>query len=110
VLVWPNRAQVDDALRRWAAAAADSLPELRRLGYFGSYARGEWGVGSDLDVVAIVAAADTPSTARASSWPLFELPVPADLLIYTEEEWAAMQRRPNRLARTLARETVWVFP
>jgi len=29
-----------------------------RIGYFGSYARGDWGVGSDLDLLVIVTAAE----------------------------------------------------
>ena len=31
----------------WAAREAPRHAGLRRLGYFGSYARGDWGVGSD---------------------------------------------------------------
>ena len=60
VLVWPDREQVDQAVRRWAAEELRRRPALRRLGYFGSYARGDWGVGSDLDLVAVVAQAGSP--------------------------------------------------
>src|SRR2546426_10283021 len=63
VVVWPDRAAVESALRLWAEEAA-RIPELVRVGYFGSYARGDWGVGSDLDVVLIVAGA-RPPLARA---------------------------------------------
>ena len=38
------------------------------------------------------------------------LPVPADLVIYTDAEWRELERGNGRFARTLARETVWVFP
>ena len=60
VLVWPDRTIVDRAVRAWAAAAAARRGDVRRIGYFGSYARGDWGVGSDLDLVAIVDAAVEP--------------------------------------------------
>src|SRR5438132_2078201 len=68
VLVWPNRAQVDEAVRRWARASGALHPGVRRLGYFGSYARGDWGVGSDLDLVAVVDESDEPCERRALSW------------------------------------------
>ncbi len=110
VLVWPNQAEVDDAVRQWAAHVAVVRPELRRLGYFGSYARGDWGVGSDLDLVAIVSASNEPRARRALRWDVTTLPVHADLLIYTELEWRQLVATGGRFGRTLSREIVWVFP
>src|SRR5438093_13247861 len=52
VLVWPNRAQVDRAVRDWANRIVAEHRDVRRLGYFGSYARGDRGVGSDLALIA----------------------------------------------------------
>jgi predicted nucleotidyltransferase len=109
VLVWPNRAQVDEAVRRWALQAAEGHPELRRLGYFGSYARGNCGVGSDLDLVAVVASADERFERRTIRWDLTALPVPAEILIYTEAEWRNLQAQGGRFVLTLANETVWLF-
>ena len=108
VLVWPNREQVDDAVRRWALNEAASRSELRRIGYFGSYARGDWGVGSDLDLIAIVTSADEPFERRALGWELTPLPVPAEILIYTEPEWRQLELEGGRFVRTLRREAVWV--
>jgi predicted nucleotidyltransferase len=109
VVVWPDRATVESALRRWAADTARTRPELLRVGYFGSYARGDWGVGSDLDVALVVADADLPFTRRAAAWDLTLLPVPADALVYTEDEWRRLDPA-SRFARMLAREGVWVWP
>ena len=108
VLVWPDREQVDQAVRRWAAEELRRRPALRRLGYFGSYARGDWGVGSDLDLVAVVAEAAEPFDRRALTWTLTTLPVPAEILVYTDAEWRSLLERGGRFARTLAREVVWV--
>ena len=108
VLVWPNGRQVNDAVRRWALNEARSRPEIRRIGYFGSYARGDWGVGSDLDVIAIVTSADDPFERRALGWDLTGLPVPAEILIYTEPEWRQLELEGSRFVRTLGREAVWV--
>jgi predicted nucleotidyltransferase len=101
---------VDRAVRLWAVQASKARPLLRRLGYFGSYARGDWGVGSDLDLVAIVATADERFDRRPLSWDLTSLPVPAEILVYTEAQWAAFMASGSRFARALAQEVVWVFP
>lgn len=109
VLKWPDRVQVDDAARAWAIDAARHHPELLRVGYFGSYARGDWGVGSDLDLVAVVQEAQEPFERRALSWDLSGLPIPAELLVYTVREWERMQAQGGRFARTLQREAVWIL-
>lgn len=108
VVVWPDRLAVESALRRWAEETAQHRPELLRVGYFGSYARGDWGVGSDLDVVLVVASADLAFGRRAAAWDLTRLPVPADALAYTEDEWRRLDPE-SRFARMLAREVVWVW-
>jgi predicted nucleotidyltransferase len=110
VIVWPKRAEIDAATRRWAADVAPTHPELRRLGYFGSYARGNWGVGSDLDLVAIVAASERSFAERAAAWPTEALPVPVDLMVYTEAEWEALADEQPTFWMRLNRETVWVWP
>lgn len=109
ILRWPDAATVDEALRRWARAMARQRPELRRVGYFGSYARGDWGPGSDLDVLVVIAQSAQPMARRAADWDLTEFPVPADLLVYTEAELNALDP-VRRFARVVAEETVWVWP
>jgi len=108
VLRWPDREAVDAAVRSWARAEALGRPELLRLGYFGSYARGDWGPGSDLDLVAVVRESALPFERRAIEWNTLALPVHADLLVYTAREWDDLQARGSRFARVLADETVWV--
>jgi predicted nucleotidyltransferase len=93
---------------RWAQQVARERPEVLRIGYFGSYARGDWGVGSDVDLVLIVDRADEPFVRRGASWDATDLPVPADLLVYTKAEWEALLGR-GRFGRSLAAETVWVY-
>ena len=88
---------------------ARSKPGVVRIGYFGSYARGNWGVGSDLDVVVILENCQEPFERRQIGWDTRDLPVPVDLLIYTAAEWERL-RASAGFARTVEREAVWVSP
>ena len=96
-------------MQAWAAEEGRRHEGLLRLGYFGSYARGDSGVGSDLDIVAVVAESDQPFWRRAIDWDLLSLPVPAEILVYTAAEWNNLQERGGRFAAVLEDETVWVF-
>lgn len=108
VLKWPDAATVDAAVRAWAAKVAAGSCHVLRVGYLGSYARGDWGVGSDVDLVIVVAHTDQPPLRRASAFDTISLPIPADLLVYTQAEWEALMRGATRLGRALKEETVWV--
>lgn len=110
VLVWPNREEVLAALARWAQREAARHPELVRLGCFGSYARGDRGPDSDLDLVAVVRECDTPFELRAVCWATEQLPVPVQLLVYTLAEWQDLSARGGRFARVREAETRWVYP
>jgi predicted nucleotidyltransferase len=70
------------------------------VGYFGSYAQGDWGVGSDLDVVVVVKQSSEPFERRAARLDATGLPVPADVLVYTRAEWGGLRVPP--------RDVVWV--
>jgi len=92
------------ALEAWAAREAPRHLGLLRLGYFGSYARGDWGVGSDVDLIAIIEGAAGPFERRALDWELLDLPVPAEILVYTREEWERLRSEGGRFVRTIERE------
>lgn len=109
VLRWPTRVIVDQALREWVEIEGVRHPELVQLGYFGSYARGDWGVGSDLDVVAIVDASEEPFEQRGLKWDLSRLPVPTEILTYTVDEWQHLHEQSTGMAAALANETVWLY-
>ncbi|CAN5239937.1 hypothetical protein BH23GEM4_BH23GEM4_21980 [soil metagenome] len=97
-------------MRAWAADRVGERSDLVRIGYFGSYAGGGWGVGSDLDLVVVVERSDEPWERRACSWDTTSLPVASDLLVYTADEWRALLRHDHRFARVLREETVWIYP
>lgn len=109
VIVWPNLEEVEGTLQTWALSEAQNRPELLGLGYFGSYARGNWGVGSDLDVVVIVTRCEHPKERRNLDWDTVSLPVPVDLFIYTRSEWENLQKKKSRFSKMLAKEINWVY-
>jgi predicted nucleotidyltransferase len=109
VLKWPSHDEVDKAVREWAREQASKHPELLQLGYFGSYATKKWGVGSDLDLVAVVKESSEPFERRNLSWDMSSLPVQADLLVYTKKEWKTLMKKGGRFASTISRETIWVY-
>lgn len=109
VFKWPDAPTVRRAVLCWAEAVARTCPDILRIGYIGSYARGDWGVGSDLDLIVIVERSEEPSWRRGLKWDLSSLPVPADLLVYTQAEWQALAAQGGRFHQTVEREAVWVY-
>ncbi|MBI4305798.1 MAG: nucleotidyltransferase domain-containing protein [Chloroflexi bacterium] len=105
VLKWPDRESVDAAVRQWAQATARAFPIVVAIGYFGSYARGDWGPGSDVDIVIIGTESPVEDRYRLN-FHSEKLPVPADVLFYTLDEW---NRLGGRMGRMLREETVWVY-
>ncbi len=108
VLIWPDAAVVDQAVREWAEVIGRQRAEVVRIGYFGSYARGDWGVGSDLDLIVVIENSEEPFERRPARWDVTKLPVPADLLVYTLSEWKSLPRK-TRFRQTLDKEVLWVF-
>lgn len=108
VFKWPDAATVDQAVRQWAERVRQQRKDIISIGYFGSYARGDWGVGSDLDLVIIVKSSELPFYRRAIEWDTMELPVPTDVLVYTEAEWPRLDQH-TRFFKMLREETIWVF-
>lgn len=95
------------ALEAWVSTL--EVPGLLAVGVFGSYARGDWGVGSDLDLLIVLNSCALPFERRMALLPLESLPVPAEALVYALEEWCALPWRSPRLAKTLEREVVWIW-
>jgi predicted nucleotidyltransferase len=107
VLKWPDAKTVDAAARRWVEEAAEGEKGILKIGYFGSYARGDWGVGSDLDLIIIMESSERPFQKRSLKWNFTEFPVQTDVFVYTKEEWESLSK--TRFYQTVMREAVWVY-
>lgn len=106
VLKWPKRDEVLAAARRWAIDLARSDAAVEEIFCVGSCARGDWGVGSDLDVVVIVSRAPDSPVERRRLYEPTNVPVAADVWIYTREEWAGLAEHSVHLFRRLQNERV----
>lgn len=109
VIKWPDQETVHHAVFEWAKKISQDYPKIIRIGYIGSYARGDWGVGSDVDLVVILKSSKEPFWRRSLELPLPDLPVPADLLVYTQEEWQTMGEEETRFYLTVQREARWIY-
>lgn len=108
VLRWPGPEQVLDEVRAWAVEQRRGRTSLQRVGVFGSYGRGDAGVGSDLDLLLIDAAAEGPQHQRLRRWPLERLPLSCDALVLSPAEWQALLAKGSRMARELQRDLRWL--
>lgn len=103
VLKWPSRETVLAAAAGWARELRARDRRVLRTGCFGSYARGDAGVGSDLDLVVVVRDGEGSSLFDVS-----RLPVPADVVVFEEARWTELSAEPAGLARTIALEAKWL--
>jgi len=114
-LRWPEPQKVLAAVHAWAAEQALRNDGLRKVGVFGSYGRGDAGVGSDLDLVLIDANASGPPRQRYRRWPFEQLPLSCDALVLTEQEWDELLASPatdcaaHAMANALHRDCRWVW-
>jgi UTP:GlnB (protein PII) uridylyltransferase len=109
LLRWPEPEPVLRQVREWAARVAVDHPGLVRVGVFGSYGRGDAGVGSDLDLLLIDADAIGPQHQRLLAWPLAELPLSCDALVLTPDEHLALLASGSAMADALARDSRWLW-
>jgi len=108
VFKWPDEQSVRRAAKDWALHSRARNPNIVRIGYRGSYAVGRAGVGSDLDLVVVLKTCDLPFERRGLLVDTSSLPVPCDVLVYTEAEFAAILARGDRFAADLRDRTVWL--
>ncbi|MCP9915190.1 nucleotidyltransferase domain-containing protein [Cyanobium sp. ATX 6F1] len=110
MLRWPSAAEVLAQAERWARQQAADHSDLQAVGVFGSYGRGDAGVGSDLDLVLVLESCELPIWERLRRWDTAPLPLATDLLVYSRQEWDTLPQWNPRLAQVLGTETRWLIP
>ncbi len=109
VLRWPEPEQVMRQVEAWAIQQGERVPSLQRVAVFGSYGRGQAGVGSDLDLLLIDGSARGPQHQRLMYWPLERLPLSCDALVLTPVEHQALMAAGSRFAGELQRDVRWLW-
>jgi hypothetical protein len=109
VLAWPKKSEVESALKAWVGELAAGCENLLGIGYFGSYARGDWGMGSDLDLLVVIERSEQTFGSRILAGGTSAIPVPVDTFIYTSAELTRMMAKRGRFPDMLRREAVWVW-
>ena len=110
VLRWPSAEVVLEQAGEWARRQADLHPEVQAVGVFGSYGRGDGGVGSDLDLVLVRSECDLPIWERLRAWDTSSLPLATDLLVYSRQEWDTLPEWNPTFAAALQRDLHWLIP
>lgn len=109
VMRWPEAAQVLKEASAWAAAQGLAHPSLQGVAVFGSYGRGTAGVGSDLDLLLIDAGAEGSQYNRLPLWPLEQLPLSCDALVFTPGEFDVLMASDQRMAKELRSDARWIW-
>ena len=116
LLRWPEPEVVFQAVERWAEQQAQRCSSLQSVGVYGSYGRGEAGVGSDLDLLLIDAEAQGPQSSRYRQWPFETLPLGCDALVLTPLELEQLLAASHgddpakaAMARALERDCRWIW-
>jgi predicted nucleotidyltransferase len=103
-----SREQVLGELHAWAVQERLVHPEINRIGLFGSYAKGTFAPGSDIDILILVRESVEPRWfMRAAGFDTLRLSVGADLFVYTEAE-AMRMRESSSWFRHILQEIVWI--
>ena len=105
------------AAREWARRLREDHPEVVRVGYFGSYARGDYVPGSDFDVLtdvsALAAGAATGGARladRAVRYRPESFPVGLEIIVYTLAELASLRAAGASFIRAIDAELCDLSP
>ena len=79
-------------------------PNVRSILCIGSYARNDWGFGSDLDIIVVLSDTILSPVQRHARYGPQDLPVPVDLWVYTTAEWENLSSQAPQLWQRLQRE------
>ena len=89
---------------------AQKHPELEQVILFGSYARGDYFPGSDVDVLLILEKSDQPFLKRIPKFLPIQFPVDIDVLPYTRDEVQRMLKDPYSLVAQACCEGKQMYP
>lgn len=97
------------AAEAWVAGLRSGHPEIVRVGYFGSYARGDYVPGSDFDVMIEVNRDDLPEMRhRADPYLPERFPLGLNVFVYSTRELAELRSNADGFVRAIDQEIQWI--
>jgi predicted nucleotidyltransferase len=98
-------------LKRWARKITIKKPEIKKMGYFGSYARGDYTPASDLDILVIINKSDKVFFKRADDYVVDDISVGCELFVFSECEInERVKQYKHGWIDTILKEVIWVYP
>jgi predicted nucleotidyltransferase len=91
------------AVDRYAADLLATRPNVEEIVVFGSFERGTFAPGSDVDVLIVLSSAETPVRDRVPDFLPSRFPVPLDLFPYTRQELSDLAGSPVVAAAAASR-------
>ena len=85
-------------------------PEVLKIILFGSFARGDYGVRSDLDLLVVLAHSDRPARERLTEFLDYASPYPTDMLLLTQAELAARLAEDDPFLKRALSEGIQLYP
>ena len=79
------------AVRSYATHIRANHLHVRRIIWFGSWIRGTYSPGSDVDICIVVSRSDKPRRDRVPDYLPRSFPVGMDLFVYTSAEWRTLE-------------------
>ena len=105
-----DRNEVLSVARDTARRIAEKHFGVLRVLLFGSFAREDYGIHSDIDLLVIVSGSTKPVHERLADF-LDELPAyPTDMLVYTEPELQSLMSEQNHFLSQALRESIQLYP
>jgi uncharacterized protein len=109
-VTFTNREQILKALENLIQEWTQQHPELEQVILFGSFARGDYFPGSDVDVLLILENSAQPLLNRIRKFLPTHFPVDIDIFPYTRDEIERVKRDPHSLVVQALSEGKQMYP
>jgi predicted nucleotidyltransferase len=105
-----DRDEIVAAARQFSGRLAAARSEIRRIILFGSFARGDYGVRSDLDLLIVLERSDKPLGERLYDYLQFGSGYPTDILPLTEAEIDSRLGDQDPFLQQIFAEGIQLYP
>ena len=109
-VTFTNREQILKALENLIQEWTQQHPELEQVILFGSFARGDYFPGSDVDVVIVLKESKAPFLDRITKFRPTSFPMDIDIFPYTRDEIERLWEDPHGLVRRALSEGKQMYP